>query len=437
MDLSYDALNYGAYALEYEHSYEFSENVKYATAEFNKLYTRRVRLPDGNNNIIYILSDSFESGIRMLNNENFFIPATYKRVFFPQWYMGTFLRKRMKLLLGKDVAAHKKFIKDNTRYIAWPTRKLGNTKGNIFFLAGDLYDVAKPILNKTPAKRCYTEFLPEFVSILKNMSPEKEAKDRGPAWNNRILIFDVDSFAFKAGAPLKDNKTNPLYLLYLAYFRNKTLETLNVDMDMMICSKNLFIKFNPTKTGKSDWQRFKRALFRIMNANLDNYTEELSDTEKQELEETSKGISVSSIVSQATAPYTDQLSGYGKAIVTDVVTSKIRKTAAQKVMVDSEIKGADVATVTKFNPSIVHAKPGSLNKEEERLFKLIGDDRYEPLSAKTNQFVDNELEDREVIDKARHCKSGQIFSILYAGNWESLFPSQSEADLSFCRPEAP
>lgn len=43
-----------------------------------------------------------------------------------------------------------------------------------------------------------------------------------------------------------------------------------------------------------------------------------------------------------------------------------------------------------------------------------------------------ELEDREVIDKARHCKSGQIFSILYAGNWESLFPSQSEADLSFC-----
>ena len=43
-----------------------------------------------------------------------------------------------------------------------------------------------------------------------------------------------------------------------------------------------------------------------------------------------------------------------------------------------------------------------------------------------------DLEDYEVIDKARHCKSGQVFNILYSGEWESLFSSQSEADLSLC-----
>ena len=43
-----------------------------------------------------------------------------------------------------------------------------------------------------------------------------------------------------------------------------------------------------------------------------------------------------------------------------------------------------------------------------------------------------ELEDAEIIDKARACKSGSLFSMLYAGQWEGLFPSQSEADLALC-----
>lgn len=43
-----------------------------------------------------------------------------------------------------------------------------------------------------------------------------------------------------------------------------------------------------------------------------------------------------------------------------------------------------------------------------------------------------DMDDAEVIDKARNCKSGSLFSMLYAGDWEGLFPSQSEADLAFC-----
>jgi putative DNA primase/helicase len=43
-----------------------------------------------------------------------------------------------------------------------------------------------------------------------------------------------------------------------------------------------------------------------------------------------------------------------------------------------------------------------------------------------------DLEDTEIIDKARACKSGSLFSMLYAGQWEGLFPSQSEADLALC-----
>ena len=43
-----------------------------------------------------------------------------------------------------------------------------------------------------------------------------------------------------------------------------------------------------------------------------------------------------------------------------------------------------------------------------------------------------EMSDFEVLDKARNCKTGSLFQLLYSGNWEGLYPSQSEADLAFC-----
>ena len=399
-DILFESLDYGLYALEYEHSYEFSENVKYATAEFNKLHVRRVRLPEGKNNVIYILSDSFDSGLRVLNSGNFLIPPGYRKVYFPQWSVGMFLKKRYKLVLGKDIVGKKKAINDKTKFTAYSTRKLGNTKENIFWICGDLYQVTKPIVEKVPVKRCYTEYYNNFVSILNNLTPPRTDSKKGPAWDNRIMIIDTDTFGFKQGAQLKDNKTNPLYLLYLAYFRTKSLEVLDVDMDMMICSKNLFMKFNPAKTGKKDWMKFKRALFRIINANLDDYTENLTDEEKKELADTSDDITVSNIVASATSPYTQNLSGSTKAAVEDIVENKLRKTAAEKAYMDKEIKdalGKDVPKATGVT-SVLHSTPGKLNKKEEELFKRIGGYQYQSLTSKTGDYIDDDDEDFDTPD---------------------------------------
>lgn len=381
-DVLFESLDYGSYALSYEHSYEFSENVKYPTAEFNKLYVRKIRLPEGRNNIIYILSDSFDSGLRVINSGNFLIPPVYKKVYFPQWSMGMFMNKRYKLMLGKNVAEYKKRINDETKFMAYPTRKIADTKDNVFFLTGDLYQVTKPIVEKMTPKRCYTQYYSDFVSIINSLSPEKSNSGKGPAWDNRIMIIDTETFAFKTGAPLKDNKTNPLYLLYLAYFRTKTLATLDVDMDMMICAKNLFIKFNPAKTGPKEWLKFKRSLFRIIDANLDDYTDALTDEEKSQLEETSKDITVSNIVANATSPYTQNLSGSIKATVEDAVENKLRKTAAEKALLNSEMKSVSNVTNKTIRPtSVLHSKIGTLNKKEEDLFKRIGGYQYQSLVA--------------------------------------------------------
>lgn len=50
--------------------------------------------------------------------------------------------------------------------------------------------------------------------------------------------------------------------------------------------------------------------------------------------------------------------------------------------------------------------------------------------AKPYQEID--MDDAEVIEKARSCKTGSLFQLLYAGQWEGLYHSQSEADLALC-----
>ena len=55
-----------------------------------------------------------------------------------------------------------------------------------------------------------------------------------------------------------------------------------------------------------------------------------------------------------------------------------------------------------------------------------------PATIKDNQIVRLELADTDVIDKARACKTGRVFQLLYDGAWQGLFNSQSEADLALC-----
>lgn len=42
------------------------------------------------------------------------------------------------------------------------------------------------------------------------------------------------------------------------------------------------------------------------------------------------------------------------------------------------------------------------------------------------------LSNEEVITKASESKNGSLFTCLYYGQWEGIYPSQSEADMSFC-----
>ena len=50
----------------------------------------------------------------------------------------------------------------------------------------------------------------------------------------------------------------------------------------------------------------------------------------------------------------------------------------------------------------------------------------------TRRIEPIDLDDREIIDKARNSKSGWLFNALLQGNWQGAYGSQSEADIAFC-----
>ena len=421
-EVLFENLEYGAYYLDYPGDGVFHENVKFTTAEFNKLHARRVRLPDGKGNVIYLMSDNFDHTLTMLRSDNFIIPPTYKRIFYPLWSMGTFMGRRYKLNIGNK-AERTKLIKSRTRFKEYSSRVLQKSLENVFFGCCDIYTTISPIVEKMKSKKLWEGFYPELMRILGGLTPEPAEEGKNGEWNNRLMIFDAEAFGFRSGASLKDNQTNPLYILYLAYLRSRNLEKLGVDCDMMICSKNMFLKFNPAKLDEKNWTNFKRALFRIINANLDDYTAQLSDEDKAIIDETSKDRIVSNIVKNTVDPYTQMVSPSTKAVLADAVERKFRQKVKEVSDLDTAIKDTqkNVAEeigveppkpevgpgITKDHedlfvqslqqdkiPSLIHTNPAKtpLDYRRQTLFNAIGS-QYQPLGVRTGQTVEDDEED--------------------------------------------
>lgn len=401
----FENLEYGAYALTYEADY-FQENIKYASADFNKLYTRKVRLPEGKGNIVYILSNNFNNSLNMINGQHFIVPPTYRRIYYPWISIGNFMGRRYKFVVTKLNQERNKQITTKTKFRTMSSKSIpSNTSENIFFITSDIYEAILPIMEKFPIRKNYDMFYPDFIKIINSLSPEKGKSNT----SNRLLIIDASAFNFKAGAPLDENKTNPLYLLYLAFLRNRDLSKLNVDIDMMICHNNLFIKFNPKNLNMDSWSMFRRALFRIVNVNLDDYTSSLTPEEQSEVDITAKDKTISAIVNNKIDPFVQNVSPSTKAVLSDAIEKSVTKKVAVKSVLDKAVKD-EVQAVSKtlgtkdptkedlFQKTLDKVKTASntiinpMDKKKETLFSKV-DGQYQPLGLKTGMIIDDFDED--------------------------------------------
>lgn len=412
IEVKLESLDYGAYVFDYEPGI-LEENVKFGTADFNKLHVRKVRLPDGKSNVVYLLSDTFDSTLSMITSKHFIIPASYKKVYYPWWHIGTFLGRKYKLSLSNaDKKRYNDQITTVTKLRPYTTRTLAKTIDNVFFSTADIYQALKVVMDKMTAKGNYENFFQELTTVLSKMTPDPDEKHQGnPDWNNRVLIIDADKFRFDASAPLNENKVNPLYLLYLAFLRTRDLSKININMDMMICSKNMFIKINPCKMDRQALPTFRRAIFRIMNADLDDYTSKLSEEEKKEVDITPDDKTVAAVVNDVIEPYTQMSSPSTKAVLAGAIEQKVKDKAQEKLALDHEIKAAQADIATQlgtpkpedlFKQSLVTSNPGlranpaaiPLDPRTTSIFRAIG--QYQPLGVATGQVVDDgdEVSDR-------------------------------------------
>lgn len=63
--------------------------------------------------------------------------------------------------------------------------------------------------------------------------------------------------------------------------------------------------------------------------------------------------------------------------------------------------------------------------------KYLGE-QTQKFDYKKTEFEKVDFTDDELLEKARQSKNGSLFQLLYNGNWEGIYKSQSEADLAFC-----
>lgn len=383
----------------------YQENMRYGDAVLNKLYVNRIRLPEGLGNVVYLLSNDFNSSIRMVKNGHFILPPSYKKFFYPNILFGKFMNRRFSFNVKKEIKNRNNMVSEELKIRPYALRTLPKGTENVLFSTSDIYSSIKPIMDKYTLKRNYESFFKEFIDIINSISPNDIKGEK-------LLLIDCDSFSFKAGAPLNENKSNPLYLLYMAFLRTKDLSKLNIDINILLCYRNMFYKFNPSKLNSSkQFSEFKSILFKIMNVNLDDYMDRLTDEEKLEIGN-NKEHTIDSIVDKVIDPYTKNISDATKQTLGSAVKRSFQNKVMEISVLDKTIK--DIQAAVSDNPlkdeevdlfqkvingdkSLIKTNPvkDPLTSDREKLFRSIGS-QYLPLSTKTDLEIDD---DDDVIDK--------------------------------------
>ena len=69
---------------------------------------------------------------------------------------------------------------------------------------------------------------------------------------------------------------------------------------------------------------------------------------------------------------------------------------------------------------------------DELYFETFGQAVASPLTANTNFATEKRLTDEEILSKAKGSKNAFLFAGLWEGQWQEIYPSQSEADSALC-----
>lgn len=222
-----------------------------------KPITREV-VQGGRGNLILFYTDSVEDTIKEINNpKNFITKRTdYKRYFYNLIYSG---KLRSKRYYFKDVEKRKEIygkVKKVSGIIPMPLLSLSGQNQNTFFEMSRYVEIYHSIMDKFDTASRVRVFW-EYMSQILNMESLK-------GYVAKYIIINAENYSDAFKGTLKENLSNPLFMIYYTMFRYPELIQ-GMDQDIFIYYNTKCFRVNLSQVDRGRGAtRFRQLLTLLM-----------------------------------------------------------------------------------------------------------------------------------------------------------------------------
>ena len=256
----------------------FTEAVYPDSLQPLKVVPKRISLPKGNpigyGSLVYLYTPSFEKSLSVIKETvNVRAENRYYWYYYEMLYRGAFYGKRYRY---RNFNLRKEYydkIKKNTSLHPYTKNAISdNEKRNMYYELCTYLQIYEGISkNYSITRKMQTYWF--YINGIFNYSHTKNYK--------KMVVVNVDFYPMKK--TLKENLSNPLYMIYYTLYRNPDLLS-NIDVDFLFYSGTKIMKIHPSTLTKEDVKLVRSQMMRLYRSVP---TEVFDDTslKKQEIED--------------------------------------------------------------------------------------------------------------------------------------------------------
>ena len=233
----------------------YPENVPYL-----KTISKKITLPRGMNgnkgNLCFLYTNNTSESIKLMTNTSNFVNANkYFYYYYSPMYSGKLYGKTFRIRELTERKALYKTILSKSQNKIHPYTKIaidGKDTRNLYYDLSKHMSIFNTLCEKiSPVKKVkmFWDYLRSII-YAPNLS----------AYNNRFILIDIGNYPITKN--LKDNLSNPVFMIYYTLLRYSELITsFNIDFYMFTERKSL--KFNPYNCDRKTFSNFRREMNRL------------------------------------------------------------------------------------------------------------------------------------------------------------------------------
>lgn len=305
-----------------------------------KVVPKRISLPKGNplgyGNLIYLYTPSFEDSLSVIKETvNVRSDSRYYWYYYEMLYRGTFYGKRYRYRNFNLRKEYYEKIKKNTSLHPYNRATIAETeKRNMYYELCTYLQIYEGISAKYSIVRKMQSYWFYMNGIL-NYAPTKNYQ--------KLVVVNVDFYPMKK--TLKENLSNPLYMIYYTLYRNPELLK-NIDVDFLFYSGMRILKVHPSKLTKDDVKNVRVQMLRLYQSVpkevFDDASLKKQEIEDKVIDDTKTKLGLNEVISQEhEAEDIKSASEVQKETPTELETSVEKKVLQSTKAVLSGVKLAD------------------------------------------------------------------------------------------------